>query len=565
MKRDNRLYTILCVAFVVLLSLPWLQMKTQLFKIRPLQGSFNIAEKKPLTLDSYRDGSYQKSVEDYLSDHFGFREWAFRTYNQYLWSCYGLWNTTCIRLGQDRWLYYLDDVNDYYYGLGCYYNPDSLATLKIYENDSRQLYWMQEILRDYGVNLFVCMAPSKSMTCPEHIADPIPGYGCNHPKAYPYYVQRFEELGLNHLDYNAYFAQLKGQTSYPLYYKFSSHWTNLAVCYLSDTLLRYMEQLGGMRLPHVQVGPEYEAAPVEPDDDMVEIVNVWWPIERQTYRYADVTMQYDEATQHPRLLVVGDSYNKSFHNMLPFDSIFSQYHYWYYFHDIERDPNHDNVDQVDILDEVLNIDYLMLVWCPINIYKLGHGFPERALISLCVDDSVVAARYREEVAAIQADPAQREALRQQAAENGWREKEAIAKEVYKRFYAQPDLYFEELRGEAVPATRNRRIAQTMGAADLPDIERRRGEVRREIINDLRWAQYVRRMAEEELISHEEAFAREVEWVLRHPHMTERQQAVKRRVIEIYTDEPWLANVADKAKASGTTLDAAVWAEARASL
>lgn len=556
MKKKNTFYIALFVAFVVLLSLPWIQMKTQFVKIEPLKGAFNIAEKKPLTWQSYRDGSYQKSVEDYLSDHFGFREWAIKTYNQYIWSCYGLWNKTCIRLGQDHWLYYLDDVNDFRYGIGCYDAPDSASLMTRYANDSRNLYWMQEILKEYDISLFVCMAPSKSMVFPEHVADPVPGYQCGLPKAYPYYVGRFKELGLNHIDFNAYFSQLKGKTDYPLYYKFSSHWTNISVSYMGDTLLRYMEGLDGRRLPQLHVGQPYEARAVEPDDDMMGVVSLWFPLEKQTYLYADVTMLPTPRAEHPRLLAVGDSYCKNFHNMMPFDSIFSQYRYWYYFHDIERDSNHQYVEQVDILDEVLNIDYLMVIWCPINIYKLGHGFPERALISLCVDDSVVAARFRQEVAAIQADPAQMQEVQDKASQNGWRINQALTNEVYQRFYDHPDRYFEVLNTNAVPALRNSRIAE------VRDTLNRRGVIRRQIQNDVRWSQYVKRKAEESLISHEEAFANEVDWVLKHPHMSQHDKAVKQCVIEIYTYEPRLSEVGSKAEAQHLTLDQAVWAEAR---
>lgn len=523
MKKNNILYTILFVIFVALLSMPWFQMKCQWFTLRPLEGAWKTAEMKPLTWENYRDGSYQQSAEGYLSDHFGFREWAFRTYNQYIWNCYGLWSTTCIRLGQDHWLYYLDDVNDYYFGLGCYDSPDSATTRQRYETDSRNLYWMQEILKDYGVNLFVCIAPSKSMIVPEHIADPIPKYTCNHPKAYDYYVRRFDELSLNHLDYNAYFAQLKGKVSYPLYYKFSSHWTNLSVSYTCDTLLRYMEHLGGIKLPHLKVGPEYEAEPVEPDNDMITVVNLWFPIEKVHYRYADVSIVPENEVEHPRLLAVGDSYSKSFHNIMPFDSLFSQYHYWYYFHDIERDPNHGNVDQVDLLDEILNIDYLMVIWCPINIYKLGHGFPERALIALCVDDSVVAVRFRQEVSVIQSDPEQMAAVQIKADQNDWTLNHALTNEVYDRFYARPADYFEELRGEGVPTARNRRVALAKGGVQLSPQDRRRGEMRRQIQNDMPWMQYVKHQAEEHLVSYEEAFANEVEWALSHPGRTHSQQ------------------------------------------
>ncbi|MBQ0159691.1 MAG: hypothetical protein KBT28_03595 [Bacteroidales bacterium] len=556
MKKKNIFHIALFVAFVALLSLPWIQMKTQFVKIEPLKGAFNIAEKKPLTWQSYRDGSFQKSVEDYLSDHFGFREWAIKTYNQYIWSCYGLWNKTCIRLGQDHWLYFLDDVNDFNYGIGCYDAPDSASLMTRYVNDSRNLYWMQEILKEYGVSLFVCMAPSKSMIFPEHIADHVPGYQCGLPKAYPYYVSRFKELGLNHIDFNAYYSQLKGKTDYPLYYKFSSHWTNISVCYMGDTLLRYMEGLDGRRLPRLHVGQPYEAPAVEPDNDMMGVVSVWFPLEKQTYLYADVSMVLNPRDDRPRLLAVGDSYCMNFHNMVPFDSIFSQYRYWYYFHDIERDPNRQYVEQVDILDEVLNIDYLMVIWCPINIYKLGHGFPEQALINLCVDDSIVAARFRQEVAAIQSNPAQMQAVQDKADQNGWRLKQALTNEVYQRFYDHPDQYFEELNTNAVPTSRNSRIAETR------DTLNRRGVIRRQIQNDTRWSQYVKRKAEESLISHQEAFDNEVDWVLQHPRMSQRDKDIKQCVIEIYTYEPGLSEVGSKAEAQHLTLDQAVWAEAR---
>ncbi len=563
--QNNKLYTSLFVIFVVLLALPWLQMKTRLFKISPLQGAFYTAEKIPLSWESFADESYQKATEGYISDHFGFREWSIRTYNQYIWSFYGTWNTTCIRHGKEDWLFYLDDVNDYYYGLGCYNSPDSATSVQCYAADSQHLYWLQEILKDYGVSLFVCMAPSKSMTVSEFVADPIPGYSCIHPKAYSYYVARFQELGLNHIDFNAYFSYLKGKTDYPLYYKFSSHWTNLSVCYLGDTLLRYMEHLDGKSLPKLHVGEPYEAKVRKPDNDMVEIVNLWFPICKQTYRYADVGVLPDSSVCHPRLLAVGDSYCMNLQDVLPFGDIFSNYHYWYYFHSIMFDPSHDYVDEVDILDEVVNIDYLMVIWCPINIYKLGHGFPERALVSLCVDDSVVAQRFRQEVADIQSDPERMAAVQSLASQNGWRLNEAISKEVYRLFYESPSDYFAELQGESIPSARNSRIAVTMGDSALDALDRRRGVIRRQIQNDRRWTKYVKRKAEEALISHEEAFANEVEWVLAHADMSELDKAVKQKVVEIYCYESWLSKVAKKAAEAHLSLDEAVWNEARGSL
>ena len=87
-------------------------------------------------------------------------------------------------------------------------------------------------------------------------------------------------------------------------------------------------------------------------------------------------------------------------------------------------------------------------------------------------------------------------------------------------------------------------------------------IRRQIQNDTRWSQYVKRKAEESLISHQEAFDNEVDWVLQHPRMSQRDKDIKQCVIEIYTYEPGLSEVGSKAEAQHLTLDQAVWAEAR---
>lgn len=513
MKKHNIVAAILSVLTMVMLAMPTVQMQGRLFELKPLNGAVEERPYKSFTMRNYLSRSFQESVEGNLADHFGFREWLVRGYNQCQWALFRHWPHKDVVLGKDNWLFWVEDLNDYYEGLACYKMDDGQDCCDIYERDARTSYQLQEVLKDFDIHFFVCIAASKSHTYPEYVPPLTNGYHCGLESAYHYYAGTLPRMGVNCIDFNDYFAQIKGSTAYPLFYKFGSHWSQIAVANMGDTLMRYMERLGSRELPRLKVGQAYEAPPRGADNDLIELINLLYPIEKEQYIYANTKVTADGRTKRPRMLAVGDSFCEVVNDALPMDELFAHYQYWYYNHEIRAGGDgRQLVDDTDLLEELMTSDYIMLLWCPINLYEMGHTFVTKSLISLCIDDRRFAEVFDRMVGEILHDQGRMEQLR---SEYGEATNQAIRQEVYAKIYADPADCFEELSGKEAPTCRNPRALAMSGARKLSAAEQRRLQIRHDIHRNPQWAWFVRTQADEQLISDEAAFENEVDWVLQH--------------------------------------------------
>ncbi|MBR0324131.1 MAG: hypothetical protein IIX06_06535, partial [Bacteroidales bacterium] len=57
-----------------------------------------------LTFETYKNNSFQKQFDKYSQENFGLREWTFRMYNQYLWTCYRKIKTSYVVEGKEGYL-----------------------------------------------------------------------------------------------------------------------------------------------------------------------------------------------------------------------------------------------------------------------------------------------------------------------------------------------------------------------------------------------------------------------------------------------------------------------------
>ena len=46
---------------------------------------------------------------------------------------------------------------------------------------------------------------------------------------------------------------------------------------------------------------------------------------------------------------------------------------------------------IDLVDELLSVDYVMLSYCTVQLYNCGNGFINRALLELCYDPEEIQA------------------------------------------------------------------------------------------------------------------------------------------------------------------------------
>ena len=141
------------------------------------------------------------------------------------------------------------------------------------------------------------------------------------------------------------------------------------------------------------MGNPYYARTREPDADLDDLLNKTFRIPTERNQYVDVTLAEPIPQRNPSLIVIGDSFFWNILYNFPIQELFSNFRYWYYFSTIYYDPDHDNVADIDLVDELLRTDYVMLAYCTVQLYNCGNGFINRALLELCYDpDEIQAVR-----------------------------------------------------------------------------------------------------------------------------------------------------------------------------
>lgn len=381
--KQKAFHTVLFGLLLVLLFLSPIQQQFKIFKFKPLAGAMVAAERPKFSLKSFMKGAYQTQLDKYLSENIGFREFFIRNYNQLTWSLFHKSNNETIFVGKDDWLFN-DYVMNHYMGKALYgYAQDEGEMTRKMLADARRLQNMQTVLENYGVNLFVCIAPSKDMVCEENLPMIKENERETTIRAIDFYPPLFDSLGIHYLNFSDYFIQIRDTVSFPLYYKSSSQWTNLAATYMSDTLIRYMELLSGLNLHNVSFSEPYLSWTREPDKDLEVVLNLNRPIETNEYPYVNVIVDEDSTAIKPRWLVVGDSYYRGFQYNLPLDKLFASHHYWRYNTTIFDDPLHDNTSEVDLLRELLTSDIVTVLYTPCNLFDLNRQFLTNSIACLC--------------------------------------------------------------------------------------------------------------------------------------------------------------------------------------
>ena len=308
----KNLHKILFVSTIVVLTLLMVQTYTGLVHVKPLAGVTVETEKPKLTFKNYVDGTFQNDLEKYCREHCGFREWFIRLYNQYRWSCFRETDNTTVVRGKDNWLFEEVYVRDHYESSMYEYTSDTAEMREILETEALRLWKVQELLKEHNIHIFVNITPSKDVIFPEYLPENVSYTRPVGLRAYDFYKKRFDELGIHYIDNVAIFKAIKDTVDYPLFYERGTHWSNIASVYVFDSILRYMEALGGRQLPHLEIGEKYQAKPRDPDKDLENLLNLVFPMKSSPYWYVDVDVKEDSTQVKPFMTVIGDSYHWNF-------------------------------------------------------------------------------------------------------------------------------------------------------------------------------------------------------------------------------------------------------------
>ena len=386
---NSRTLVILFALTVLLLFASALQQATGLFHFKELDGVTENAPKPKVSFASFVEGSLQDSTETYLMQHYGFREPLTRLHNQLRWSLFRYSKVAedkRIVITPDNWIFEPWTVEEYYQSR--VYNDNTDYSEKLYkdfEDEAQRLLELQQLLEPYGTHLFVALLPGKELVCGEHMPKNTQYFFDKKITAYDFYRTRFKELGVNHIDLGEWFVQMKDTVSYPLFPQTGTHWSNLAAIHSADTLIRYMEWLSDTNMVNITTGGVYQRT-LKPDADLESLMNLIWPIQKAPNFLTTVYHDFDTTAWRPRLITVGDSFYWNILNLIPVWDVFESVPYWYYFStvyfgDDDLKVTHKTSD-IDVLQEIIDADFVMLAYSTVSLYKMSNGFSETLLEKL---------------------------------------------------------------------------------------------------------------------------------------------------------------------------------------
>lgn len=508
-----------------------------------MNGVFVPTPKPELNYENFRTGAYQAQMEPYLKENIGFREPLIRFYNQYLFDFFKASNNKDIVVGKDGWLYFIQHVNEYY-GTEAYRWHDSAEdAFEKFDREARMMWKLREVLKDYGVDFMVFMAPQKGFLYPEHL--PKRKFAEQPVCAREYYSALFDSYDFPYIEMTQWFIDIKEADTLPysLFPQTGAHW-DFSAALATDSLMRFMGDLKGISLPKLHFGPLRESTDETKhgDYDIENLANLMRPLPHPYDRLldAEVTYSVDSTTTQPSAIFVGTSFLMRMYYFVPFSEIFPNSQYWYYNSTVYLGKNYKTmtyVHKLDILSELLETDYVVWFTEGDQMCKASFGFVETALMNLCFDEETLDVR--------------RKLLMDSLNVTYTKANELILHD--------PERYLPELAGDSVPTVRNPRIPEVLAI--------------REIKNDPKWMIAMRCQSVQQQIPLADILKAEAHNILdNQPLMRDNKEVVSRKnyiqslvndmVEEIREKPDLMAQIQEKATTNGKTFEDQLEADAR---
>ena len=417
-KKPHFLIQFICI--LTALSAILLQGLTHVVDMKPLAGYIPDEQPVKLSFKTYYDGTFQNYLTDHAKRNSGFREVCIRSYNQYLFSCFGKSTNDNLIWGNQKEMYlkmYLDEVTGK--TLKNNYGSEEYFKLKA-QKDIEKTLVLIDSLRQHNTAFLFVEAPSKTWVYPEYL-----------PQEYQdsimpfcvqdYYTQLFKENSIPHIDFLSYFKSLKGQTKYPLYSRFGTHWAESTIPFVADSILQKIGSLIGQEMPHVVcVDENLTTAYSKQDGEIESLMNLLVPL-RKPALPQPITVLSDTTLRKPNILVIADSYFIQLQEST-FADAFNRCEYWKYNDEvITKDIQflgkvNQYLEAYQVIDEV---DLVMVINTSVYAYNYMFGFYETANEAFLDHDGMRKQKMIEEtIERIKSVPEWLESVKQQSIERG---------------------------------------------------------------------------------------------------------------------------------------------------
>ena len=409
-------FVIILVAFTAIL----LQGFTHVIKMKPLAGYVPNEHPVKLSFKTYYDGTFQNYLTDHAKRNSGFREVCIRSYNQCLFSLFGKSTNDNIIQGKHKEMYlkmYLDEVTGKNFK-NVYKSGEAFEAQA--QRDIEKTLVLIDSLRSHGTAFLFVEAPSKTWVYPEYMPqeyrDSIMPFSVQ-----DYYTKLFKENNIPHIDFLSYFKSLKGQTKYPLYTRYGTHWAESTIPFVADSVLSKIGSLIGQEMPHIVCVDENPSTHYSKQDGEIEnLMNLLLPIRKPALPQPIMALS-DTTLRKPNILVIADSYFIQLHESC-FADAFDRCEYWKY-NDEVITKKIEFLGKVkyypDVYKVIDEVDLVMIINTSVYAYDYMFGFCETAQQAFLERDAEsLEKQIHGVIQRITSTPEWLESVKQQAVERG---------------------------------------------------------------------------------------------------------------------------------------------------
>ncbi len=358
---------ILITVFVIMF-IPLFQSIFLIITEEPLHGSFQSALCPNFSLDNWMHGEYQENDEAYVNENFGFRNTIVRLYNHFNFLVFKKAKANGVIVGKKNYLYEESYINAYY-GED-YLGDDSIA------HTVHRLKYISDNLDKLGKKLLIVFAAGKASFYPEYIPDRYKVKNIN--TNYKMFSKLALESKLNIIDFNRWFMDNKKTSKYPLYPQFGIHWSSYATILVADSIIKKIENLSNISMPHIKIDGVTMDQPHEEDYDIASGMNLMKRLLSFDLAYPKLDYSDTIHKNRPKVLVVSDSFYWGMFNV-GISHSFKDDHFWYYNNLVFPQNGKKEIvaSELNITEQLNNHDVFIIMATEATLNDFGWGFIEK--------------------------------------------------------------------------------------------------------------------------------------------------------------------------------------------
>ena len=265
---------------------------------------------------------------------------------------------------------------------------DSLYDIKLKDLDSAQ-----SVLRSKGIDLITVLAPNKSRFFAEY-ADELDAKTEKKYSYYDYLIKNYKKLGINLIDFNKWFLDMKNTSKYPLFPKQGVHWSYYGAALVVDSMIHYLEITHNKKMNEFSYSLELTDSVRGTDYDLGDLMNLFIKMKPFKMAYPKFTFSNSTESWKPRILVIGDSFYWTIYNWGILGKLCAKDSYWYYSTTIY--PGEGSVQDLDLQKEVFNYDIILLLQSEPGYCNPGYYFVDN-LVSKMTDEKKYADEFNAKI------------------------------------------------------------------------------------------------------------------------------------------------------------------------